>query len=388
MDTGSGRAPRRHSSPAPCRRGPPRRGSVRGRARPPGRLGRGRPHGRPPGDRRRHVLVSAPRDRVALAPRTAHLGAGHRGGGEGGRCERYGGRGRGGGRSRAVGAVVDRAAGARAGPPGRRPGRGARSAAPRSSRHPPAGRRGGCCSERGPGHRPERRFAASPMRATPEPAALEIGRLAGRVRRLVGDSPGREPAVVRADILADRLRTLATNPPGPILVLTNTRLQQRIGDPGARRVEDPNPRTGDRAAAPDRTRPGRDRPRARRDHGTRIGPPSSPTRGSCPSPCSAGGAARRIRRRRPPISSARGFAWPRRCPSTSTAWTWRPRSLSGSRSRRPRSSGRSFASFPASTASWRPSDPERSFSPTRRSRPRGCRSRALARSRSSPCSTG
>ncbi len=88
---------------------------------------------------------------------------------------------------------------------------------------------------------------AAPTVAPGEPDAhrtgagrLEIGRLAGRVRRLVRDSPGREPAVVRADILADRLRTLATNPPGPILVLTNTRLKQRIGDPGARRVEDPN----------------------------------------------------------------------------------------------------------------------------------------------------
>ena len=69
---------------------------------------------------------------------------------------------------------------------------------------------------------------------------LDIGRLAGRVRRLVGDSSGRPPDVVRADVLADRLRALAADPPGPILVLTNTRLQQRIGDPGARRVEDPN----------------------------------------------------------------------------------------------------------------------------------------------------
>ena len=47
-------------------------------------------------------------------------------------------------------------------------------------------------------------------------------------------------AAARADTLAERLSALAADPPGPILVLTNTRLQQRIGDPGARRVEDPN----------------------------------------------------------------------------------------------------------------------------------------------------
>ena len=76
---------------------------------------------------------------------------------------------------------------------------------------------------------------------------IGIERLAGRVRRLVGGPPERAPAVLRADILAERLRILAerlrilaADPPGPILVLTNTRLQQRIGDPGARRMEDPN----------------------------------------------------------------------------------------------------------------------------------------------------
>ncbi len=81
---------------------------------------------------------------------------------------------------------------------------------------------------------------SGPDARRPGAGGLDIGRLAGRVRRLVGDSPGRAPAVVRADILVERLRRLAADPPGPILVLTNTRLQQRIGDPGARRVEDPN----------------------------------------------------------------------------------------------------------------------------------------------------
>ena len=339
--------------------------------------------------RRRHVLVPAPRDRVALAPRTAHLGAGHRGGGEGGRCERYGGRGRGGGRSRAVGAVVDRAAGARAGPPGRRPGRGARSRRRRRRAFGPADRHGGCVSERGSGRRSDGGVRANPMRTAPEPAASSIGRLAGRVRRLVGDSPGRAPAVVRADILADRLRTLAADPPGPILVLTNTRLQQRIGDPGARRVEDPESRTGDRATAPDRTRPGRGRPRARRDHGTRTGPPSRRTRGSCPSRCSAGGAARRIPRRRPPISSASGFGLGR-----------------GGAPRRPRRRPRARADGLAGRAGGHdhrddppPGPPHRRPrggppTPSARSHPRGdpdpvAAGRArLARSRPSPCSTG
>ncbi len=214
-------------------------------------------------------------------------------------------------------------------------------------------------------------------RAACRPGAAARRRLAGpRTRRRARGHPGRAAADARR------------RPAGPDPRSHEhpaAAADRRSGGPAG---GGPESRTGDRAAAPDRTRPGRDRPRARRDHGTRIGPPSSPTRGSCPSPCSAGGAARRNPRRRLPISCARGFARQRRCPSTSTAWTWRRRSLPGSRSRRPRSSGRSFASFPASTASWRPSDREPSFSPTRRSRPRGCRSRALARSRSSPCSTG
>ena len=81
---------------------------------------------------------------------------------------------------------------------------------------------------------------AAPNAGRPGAGRLDIGRLAGRVRRLLGGPLDRAPAGVRADILAERLRTLAADPPGPILILTNTRLQQRIGDPGARRVEDPN----------------------------------------------------------------------------------------------------------------------------------------------------
>jgi hypothetical protein len=53
-------------------------------------------------------------------------------------------------------------------------------------------------------------------------------------------APGRATAAARADTLAQRLSALAADPTGPILVLTNTRLQQRIGDPGAGRLEDPN----------------------------------------------------------------------------------------------------------------------------------------------------
>ena len=78
--------------------------------------------------------------------------------------------------------------------------------------------------------------------AGPRPPGGDLGRLAGRLRRLVGGAPDRPPRsdAQRATFLADRVRTLAADPPRPILVLTNTRLQQRIGDPGAGRVEDPN----------------------------------------------------------------------------------------------------------------------------------------------------
>lgn len=93
----------------------------------------------------------------------------------------------------------------------------------------------------------------------PETARVDLARLRDRLRRLVGGAPHRaprsgraaaphagsgrgDPATVaqRADFLADRVRTLGAQSPDPILVLTNTRLQQRIGDPEARRVEDPN----------------------------------------------------------------------------------------------------------------------------------------------------
>ena len=108
--------------------------------------------------------------------------------------------------------------------------------------------------------------ARSPDRAAGAPR----GGLAARLRRLVaGDEPaaiGRDrprtaspgPATAdraatarREERLADRLRTLAGAAPGPVLVLTNTRLHQRIGDPAERRVEDPN--LGPVIAALDRT---------------------------------------------------------------------------------------------------------------------------------------
>lgn len=102
--------------------------------------------------------------------------------------------------------------------------------------------------------------------ARAEVARAEPGRLADRLRRILGGrvasaprqggattrpgaapvpnaDPGRaDPATAagRERLLADRVQHLAADPPGPILVLTNTRLQQRIGDPGAQRVEDPN----------------------------------------------------------------------------------------------------------------------------------------------------
>jgi len=88
--------------------------------------------------------------------------------------------------------------------------------------------------------------AAGPDAGRPQADSTGIGRLAGRLRRLAGGEPQRPPAAghalaaARADTLAKRLSALAADPPGPILVLTNTRLQQRIGDPGARRVEDPS----------------------------------------------------------------------------------------------------------------------------------------------------
>ncbi len=88
--------------------------------------------------------------------------------------------------------------------------------------------------------------AAGSDAGRPQADRTGFGRLAGRLRRLTGGEPERPPAAgralaaARADTLAKRLSALAADPLGPILVLTNTRLQQRIGDPGTRRVEDPN----------------------------------------------------------------------------------------------------------------------------------------------------
>lgn len=98
-----------------------------------------------------------------------------------------------------------------------------------------------------------------PDRAGRDAADAPPGGLAARLRRLVAaDAPAgggrsrpgpgsREPAPVdraaatrREELLADRLRALAGDARGPVLVLTNTRLHQRIGDPAERRVEDPN----------------------------------------------------------------------------------------------------------------------------------------------------
>jgi hypothetical protein len=92
--------------------------------------------------------------------------------------------------------------------------------------------------------------AAGPDAGRPRVDRTGIGRLAGRLRRLARGSPvsapaaasapGRAAAAARPNTLAERLSALAADPTGTILVLTNTRLQQRIGDPGAGRVEDPN----------------------------------------------------------------------------------------------------------------------------------------------------
>jgi hypothetical protein len=92
--------------------------------------------------------------------------------------------------------------------------------------------------------------AAGSAAGRPQADRTGIGRLAARLRRFAGGSPvsapaaasapGRATAAARADTLAQRLSALAADPTGPILVLTNTRLQQRIGDPGAGRLEDPN----------------------------------------------------------------------------------------------------------------------------------------------------
>ena len=89
-------------------------------------------------------------------------------------------------------------------------------------------------------------------------ARRELGRLSALAHRLVvGDARGRPPsprtaeppvgpgrqdaamAARRMEILAGRLRTLGGDP-GPVVVLTNMRLRQRIGDPAAERSEDPN----------------------------------------------------------------------------------------------------------------------------------------------------